>query len=559
MLERSNMKTLIIVAAVGGAVVSAIVSVSAQGGATGPWSFAGGDVTNTRNAANETKITPANVAGLTVKWELATEGELSATPTVENNGSKPTVFTVDWAGYIYSVNGDTGDKNWSRKISDYTGNPRSVSRTSPAIVGNTIIIGDQGDVDSAGFSHYGATASVMAINKNSGDLVWRKVVSDHPFSVITSSPVSQGNVVYVGVASLEENAGFIPGYIFSWRGKVVALNANTGAYVWASPFTTIDDSSYNLGYTGASPWGSTPVVDVKRGSLYVTTGNNYSSPAGIGDPETGPATPAGNRIDSVIALDLKTGGLKWNFRAKPADTWDVARWVYDTFGPTPGADSTLGPDHDFGSGANLFTDRTGRQLLGAGEKSGQYWALNPDNGLVVWVTQAGVGGTGGGIEWGSAVDGNRVYIGISNSDNQPNGFGTTGGLWTALDTATGAPLWNTLDPIMNNAAPFPRWGHDFGQVTVANGVVFAGSAGGAPIAPNPYFPSGIPGFGGGFFALDAATGAILWSQPSDGAVMGGAAVVNGTVYWGGGGYSHLANAFGITGTPKLFAFTVPKK
>jgi polyvinyl alcohol dehydrogenase (cytochrome) len=340
------------------------------------------------------------------------------------------------------------------------------------------------------------------------------------------------------------------------------LRAKTGADVWASPFRTIDDPTYALGYTGASVWGSTPVVDIKRGSLYVTTGNNYSSPAGTGNPTTGPATPAGNRIDSVIALNLLNGSLKWAFRAQQADTWDYARWVADTYYAPPGSDPTLGPDYDFGSGANLFTDNSGRQLLGAGEKSGQYHALNPDTGAVVWSVQAGVGGTGGGIEFGSAVDGNRVYVAISNSDNQPNGFNTTGGLWAALDAANGSPLWHKLDPIMDTTAGFPRWGHDFGQVTVANGVVFATSTGGPPIPASPGFP-GAPGYAGGFFALDASSGQILWSftkdqDPSIGGVNAGAAVVDGTVYWGGGGYSHLGNAFGIAGTPKLYAFQVKK-
>ena len=45
--------------------------------------------------------------------------------------------------------------------------------------------------------------TVIAIDKNSGRLLWRKVVSDHPFSVITASLVAHGNTAYVGVASLE--------------------------------------------------------------------------------------------------------------------------------------------------------------------------------------------------------------------------------------------------------------------------------------------------------------------------------------------------------------------
>jgi hypothetical protein len=50
--------------------------------------------------------------------------------------------------------------------------------------------------------------------------------------------------------------------------------------------------------------------------------------------------------------------------------------------------------------------------------------------------------------------------------------------------------------------PDPLGGHDFGMVTVDNGVMFAASAGNAP---NPYI--GYPGAPGGFFALDAGNSA----------------------------------------------------
>ncbi|MGI4791844.1 MAG: PQQ-binding-like beta-propeller repeat protein [Janthinobacterium lividum] len=242
------------------------------------WSTGGGDIFNTRNATAEYKITPQNVSRLTKKWEFVTAGDVSATPTVEIQGSTTTVYAVDWGGYLYSFNGATGVPKWSHKISDYTGNTvMSASRTSPAIVGNTLIIGDQGDTASTGFTQGGGTtASVMSVNKNNGHLIWRTVVSDHPFSGITSSPVALNGVIYVGVTSLEENAGFIPGYIYSWRGKVVALDAYTGAILWSTK--TITDDAYQSGYTGASVWGGTPVIDAARGLLYVTTGNNYTTP-----------------------------------------------------------------------------------------------------------------------------------------------------------------------------------------------------------------------------------------------------------------------------------------
>ena len=55
------------------------------------------------------------------------------------------------------------------------------------------------------------------------------------------------------------------------------------------------------------------------------------------------------------------------------------------------------------------------RLEGAGQKSGQYWALDPDTGEVVWVTKAGPGGVLGGLIWGSAVDGERIYVANGNT------------------------------------------------------------------------------------------------------------------------------------------------
>jgi polyvinyl alcohol dehydrogenase (cytochrome) len=499
------------------------------------WDFAGGDFHNQRNAAGEDTINPRNVHNLGLKWSIVTHGDVSATPTVEVQGRKTTVYAVDWGGYLYSIDGNTGSINWSFPLSTYTGYAGSVSRTSPAIIGRNLIIGDQGSVDFNGAPDMNAgapTASVMAIDKQTGALIWRSIVSTHPFSVITSSPVADGARVYVGVASLEENAGFIPGYPgYSFRGSVVALDLHTGSQIWS--YTTIPTSL--AGYTGASVWGSNPVIDLNRQSLYVGTGNNYSTPAGLTTPH--PVNPPEDHFDSILALDLHTGNLKWATRMQSWDTWDVFSWEV-LHAPN------LGPDYDFGSAPNLYTVHMhGKpvEILGAGEKSGKYWALNPDDGSIRWSTQVGPGGTGGGIEWGSAVDGQRVYCAVSNSDSHPTGLGGSAGLWAGLDAATGNILWQTEDPL---------GGHDFGMVTIANGVVFAGSAGQTPKeAP----PSGKPG---GFFALDAATGNILWSYPlpSD-SVNCGASVVNGIVYWGSG-YSHLYNGFGISGTPQLFAFSL---
>ena len=199
------------------------------------------------------------------------------------------------------------------------------------------------------------------------------------------------------------------------------------------------------------------------------------------------------------------------------------------------------PGCDFGSGRNLFK-AGGRQVVGAGAKSGGYWTLDAATGQVVWASQAGPGGIFGGIEWGSSVADGRVYVAEASSAHVPvtlthpapgSATTTSGGFWAALDAATGNVVWQTADPAG------PTFG-DIGQTTTANGVVYAGSSDAA----------------GHVFAMDARTGQITWSFATGGSVASGASIVNGTVFWGSG-YSQFATS-GTTGNNRVFAFSLPK-
>jgi len=78
-------------------------------------------------------------------------------------------------------------------------------------------------------------------------------------------------------------------------------------------------------------------------------------------------------------------------------------------------------------------------------------ALNPHNGSVIWKTLVGPGSSLGGIEWGTAFDGKRIYVPIANLYGipyalQPSGTMANGGSWAALDPATGSILWQTAVP-----------------------------------------------------------------------------------------------------------------
>ena len=136
------------------------------------------------------------------------------------------------------------------------------------------------------------------------------------------------------------------------------------------------------------------------------------------------------------------------FVADGADDWNVA--CLAGFQPGQGNCPThAGPDYDFAASPNLVTceDRHGRKktVLGAGQKSGIYDAMNPDTGAEFWRTQVGPGSALGGMAWGSATDSKRIDVSIANLSGIPTAVDGAGS-WSALDPATGAILWQVGDP-----------------------------------------------------------------------------------------------------------------
>jgi polyvinyl alcohol dehydrogenase (cytochrome) len=511
------------------------------------WLTGGQNLSNTRNAASENKLSPKNVGSLAVNWAFTTGGDVSATPAVDDGS----VYFPDWAGNLYRVDAKTGALRWSRQIKNYLSpTPNfAFARATPAVSGNALFIGTQ--LGNPAFGAY-----VLGINKITGNLLWQTKVDDHFAAIVTQSAVVYGNKVYVGVASQEEGFAADPNYpCCSFRGSMVCLDARTGQILWKTYMTPV-----GKGFSGNAVWGSTPVIDPKRNSVYITTGNNYTVPQEILDCVAAGGTPeqvkncimaadgsAQNYFDALVSLDIATGAIKWAKPVIPFDAWTVA-----CFFDGPNCPENAGPDYDFGQGPALFTVGSGsskRELLGAGQKSGKYWVVDPENGADVWNTQVGPGGTLGGLQWGSAVDGKQIYTAISNNDfighamTKGPGAGATvkGGFWAALDAATGAVNWEyaaSNPPIPGTFAPEDAVAFNTGMVTVANGVVFAGAMDAV----------------GTMYAFDAATGQKLWSFESGGSINSGAAVVDGNVYWGSG----YAN-FGLgTGNNKLYSFGVPK-
>ncbi len=374
-----------------------------------PWPGWSPTVTNTKfQSAEKAGLAAADVPRLTLKWAFGFPDTTSA-------WSQPTVaggrlFVGSQNGNVYALDAKTGCSLW-------TFTPKSGVRTAMTVGGNgaTVYFGDTG-------------ANVYSLDTESGRQLWTRVVDDHPYARVTGTPTLYQNRLYVPISSLEETAASQPGYeCCTFRGSLVALDASTGDIIWRT-YTVPAPQSMGKNPAGLALWGpsgvgvwNAPTIDAKRSLVYITTGNTYS----------GEAQPT---ADAVMALDLKTGAVKWTKQVTAGDV----------FGCRPGSANCgekAGPDFDFGTPAMLATLPDGRDMLVAGQKSGMAFGMDPDReGAIVWQYKAGEGSIWGGILWGAAVDRDQVYLPVSDIRTpKPGGL-------HAVSLATGERVWSQPPP-----------------------------------------------------------------------------------------------------------------
>lgn len=196
---------------------------------------------------------------------------------------------------------------------------------------------------------------------------------------------------YVGTSSQEESSSVEKCCTF--RGSFSKLNIKSGAIIWQT-YMLPNNNGNKSEYSGAAIWGSSPSIDPLRNLVYIATGNLYSVPLRISqcqEKENNQTIPShldecidpDNHSDSILALDLDSGKIKWYRQLGGYDVWFAACNNLSTPNCPPGPN----PDADFGEAPMMLTiyvNGSKRDIVVAVQKSGFVWALDRDNGSLVW-------------------------------------------------------------------------------------------------------------------------------------------------------------------------------
>lgn len=559
------------------------------------WPFHSKTIQAERDAFDEHHISVQSAPNMQVLWNfsqftdahgLHKVGDITATPTTQGDY----MYFGDWPapvaptaphvedGRVYCLNRHTGQLIWQRRVVDILGITAftgMIARTSIAIHGSSIVFATQ-RVRPHLFFNPKFGAYVICLDAKTGTTKWITAAPIDPMAlphdppppgidsrsglpypalelgceyVFTGSPIIYEKHVYIGLSGWSELLVFQPHFRHSFRGRMMCLSLSTGIIEWQT--YTIDAgirNAYNetgeerdrQRYAGNSVW-TAPCIDEETQTLYFTTGNNHSAPQSrmnkFANYELQFPEP-GNYLDSLVAVDIRTGKIKWSYSM--ANGFTDAWQVFCLAGvDSPVGDCANGPDVDFGAGPMIFKSR-GRWLVGAGSKSGAFLSMDLETGqFVSKVTLGPLAGSIGGIHWGTATEDGMVFAAYCNSRLERKALATTeqNGRLASIDPILGLVNWYIQDPVPDT---FDGAGvlNNFGSArvgtmsynappVVANGVVFFGCADNI----------------GHLFALNAKTGQILWSTTTGATIYGGGSIVDGVLYWGNG-YTSFGGTLG---------------
>jgi alcohol dehydrogenase (cytochrome c) len=472
--------------------VNASTAGTAQGSAVGQgWTEPNANLQGTRDVAGP--INSSNVSQLGVAWSVPLTastpvGAYATTPVVVDG----VVYTEDLDSNVMAIQESTGTVLWTHDYNSPNAGPDGVN-----VVGNTV---------------YATTASAaVALNAATGAQLWSQTLISNSTEGIDMAPGYDNGTVYVSTVPSNLDNAEPPGD----SGVLYALNAQTGATEWSFNETTGDLWGNPAVNSGGGVWYP-PSFD-SQGNIYVGIANPQPVGGATGYP-WGTSRPGPDLYtDSILKLSPQ-GKLLWYYQLTPHDLYD----------------------HDL-QNSPILTFANGQPVVITGGKAGIMIELNAQTGQLLWSTPVGVHnghdndgllteflsptspmplpptvtvepGDVGGMETPLGSDGSTAFAAVT---DLPTTYGSeTGGddsnlgarlaaadgEIVAVNQDTGNIIWDDTLP----AVPF-------GGASITNDVVFTTT------------------YNGYLYALDANTGAILFTTPLSAATNAPVAIDGGYV------------------------------
>ena len=256
-----------------------------------------------------------------------------------------TVYVQGGSGVVVAIDADTGATRWTSAASGFNIGPFGVA------VADGRVFADAG------------SNGVLALDQNTGTELWRTKLATTPTLGVDIQPTVFDGLVFASTVPVSIDGIFTPGD----RGVLYALDAATGAVRWTFDTVKGDDLwGHPEVNSGGGAWYP-PAVDTERRVVYFGTANPAPF-VGTAEYPNGTSRPGDNLYsDSLLALDVDTGALRWYHQVTPHDLFDRDQ-IHALVARLP----------------------NGREIVVSAGKSGEVVGLDPGTGRVLWQRAVGI-------------------------------------------------------------------------------------------------------------------------------------------------------------------------
>ncbi|WP_208300011.1 PQQ-dependent methanol/ethanol family dehydrogenase [Aquabacterium sp. A08] len=398
---------------------------------------------------------------------------------------------------IYAVDTKTGKKLWKyeHRLPEGIMPCCDVINRGAAIHGDLVIFGT-------------LDAQLVALNRKTGRVAWREKIDDYAAGYsYTAAPLIAEGLLLTGVSGGE----------FGVIGRVEARDPQTGKMVWTRPVV-----EGHMGYKDGKENGITGTTNAtwpgdtwKTGGAATWLGGTYDPKTGLAYFGTGNPGPWNSHVRkgdnlysaSTVAIDVKSGQIKWHYQNTPNDGWD-----YD--------------------GVNEFVtfDMDGKRVGGKADRNGFFYVNDAATGKLVnafpFVTKT---------TWATGIDlkTGRPNFDPDNRPGDPTAAGGDGSKGKAVFSAPGFLGGKNQMPMAYSPktglfyVPTNEWGMEIWNepITYKKGAAFLG----AGFTIKPLYDDYI----GSLRAVNPKTGKIEWEVKNEAPLWGGVLTTGGDlVFWG---------------------------